>query len=87
MLTRQHNLTEREKRHLRKRNHTTQRFSLNTFQPEMKKVREYLAPVKSSYVPTVRGRSGSKLNAATREIIAARRENRKAFFAELGVSV
>lgn len=55
---------------------------------EVKKVREYLAPMKPSYVPCkLRGRSGTRLSPEKRAMVERRRDDRKAFFAELGVSV
>lgn len=51
-------------------------------------VREFTAPMREDYKPPrLRGRSGTRLNPATRALLAARRVDRKAFFAELGVRV
>lgn len=90
MLTRQHNLTEREKRYLRtvkqiKASHSVA-STLDAPKP-VKKVRDYLAPVKPSYVPTVRGRTGCKLNPSHRAMVQKKREANQAFHAELRVIV
>lgn len=54
---------------------------------EVVKVREYLAPTKEGFAPRGFGRKIKGLSPEKRALIAARREGRKAFFAELGVSV
>lgn len=51
-------------------------------------VKEFNAPMREDYTPPrLRGRSGTRLNPQIRALIASRRENRKAFFAEMGVRV
>jgi hypothetical protein len=90
MLTRQHALTETEKRALRRKLQVKQAHSLATINngtvsdhKPVNKVREYLAPVKPSYVPMVRGRTGCKLNPEIRAIVEAKRARNQAFHAEL----
>lgn len=94
MLTRQHALTEIQKRALRRKLQIKQVHSLAVVNHgtvsdnlPVKKVREYLAPVKQSYVPTVRGRTGCKLNPAVRAMVDARRTRNQAFHRELAAFV
>lgn len=86
--------TDKEKAAMRRANGTTQRWAADdapilpfgavaTMAPK-----EYLAPMREDYKPPrLRGRSGTRLDPRVRAIVAARREGRKAFFAELGVRV
>lgn len=46
------------------------------------------SPIREDYTPCkLRGRSGTRLDPKVRALIAARRDGRRAFFAELGVRV
>ena len=87
MQYRHHNLTEREKAYRRRTLGLKKPHSADLPAPAMKKVREYLAPIKPDFVPRVRGRTGCKMSEAKRAMVLRRVEARRAFFAELGVSV
>lgn len=94
MLTRQHNLTDREKRYLRTVKQIKQAHSIATVNhgatsdaKPVKRERDYLAPVKPSYVPTVRGRTGCKLNPAHRAIVERKRALNAAFHRDLAAFV
>lgn len=54
---------------------------------EVIKVREFLAPVREDFRPRGFGRKVKGLSAAKRALLTQRRDDRKAFFAELGVRV
>ena len=87
MQYRHHNLTEREKAYRRRTLGLKKPFSADNPAPAVKKVREYLAPVKPSHVPTVRGRTGCKLSSAKRLMVQQKSAQRREFFASLGVEV
>lgn len=87
MLYRNAPLSAREKAHMKRSKGIKAPWSVNQAPLPVKKVRDYLAPVKSSYVPTVRGRSGCKLSNANRLKVQAKAVQRANFFAELGVHI
>lgn len=76
--------SEKEKKFARRLNGIKVRFSLDTPAPEIKKTRDYLAPVKAGFVPAKpRGKSGCRLSPAKRAMVEMRHEARGRFFASL----
>lgn len=83
--------TDKEKAAMRRARGIKQRWAADDAPIETSKVIEYRechAPIREDYIPCrLRGRSGTRLSPEKRALVAARREGRKAFFAELGVCV
>lgn len=78
--------SEKEKAHNRRSKGIKVRWAVD--KPgtiEVKKVRDFVAPVSASYAPCrLRGRSGTRLSAAKRAMILRRAEEREKFFASIG---
>lgn len=81
--------TDKEKAAMRRANGTKQRWAEDLeVKADAPKLRKFHAPRRDDYKPPrLRGRSGTRLDPRVREIIAARREGRRAFLAEMGVQV
>ena len=92
MLTRQHNLSDAEKRALKRFKGIKAPFSQDTVNGNMVSVtpvrnwREFNAPMRSGFVPMVRGR-GARMSHEKRLLLLQRNDARRAFFASLGVEV
>jgi hypothetical protein len=82
-------MSAKQKAHARRSNGIKMRWSVDeTKASDKPKEREFLLPRRENYKPPrLRGASGSRLAPAKRAMVEARTQNRKAFFAELGVVV
>ena len=83
-------LTEREKAERRRRLKLKSRFSIDNPTSDKPKEREFLCP--TNITATIsrkkkRGFNGCKMSAEARAMVEQRTQNRRAFFAELGVRV
>lgn len=81
-------LSDKEKARLRALNGVKSRWAAdqNVKSLEVKKVRDFVAPMKENFKPAKRG-SGCRLSPEKRAMVELRRGKRSAFFASLGVKV
>ena len=76
--------TEKQKAFARRANGLKMRWSQDREAAPVKKSRDFLSCVSKDFVPAKpRGNSGTRLSAAVRAAVAARRQAREAFFASL----
>jgi hypothetical protein len=86
MLTRQHNLSDREKRYLKSSKGIKAPFSLATLDDApvtVKKVREFNAPHSHGHIRNRRALSGCRMSHEKRLLVLERCDKRAAFFAAL----
>jgi hypothetical protein len=57
-------------------------------EPKFKATRDFTAPTREGFIPAKpRGKSGTRLSPEKRAMIEARKNNRREFFASIGVKV